>query len=999
MNDYDDYDDDDDNIEVDSDDEEVKFVSSQRRFQYTTFDDDDNKDIESYDGKEDAIYGVFAEPRRNYNLVASKPMFVKGTSATSIKVEADDDDNDQQAEHHRDYVAPKPLREEEEEEDEETLKAKEELRKQQEQANQQFYALLSRGKGQKRLRSARPDDIEGPSELDQSTKGLGFSAAREADLGFSSNQDPVGACLGFHSAAAAEDNEPPHTISGMGLGFTPALFGEKPPSTSPVKIDPNLGKWEKHTKGIGLKLLSKMGYKGSGGLGAKLKKGEGEAGISRPVEVVVRPTNLGLGFGNFKEATKLKANQQIEAEIRGEKLPDEKKKLPPSELSSATGMRHENSALPSSVDLLKQQSWRRGAKQISRKRPKRNVVPYTELLEKQQQPAIIDMRGPVPGDDSSGKVAVPLADELLHNTSILLNTYENRLHSTSHFLKTSRQKLQSLQTDLDDIERRKKQNKERSSKMRAVIRTIEKISDLTSDTNFDVTDKVQALVHDLRQQLSSEDRVALQFDHVLVPSLLSPLIHSKLESWDPMYDESEATESIIRSLLGLAFTDGNEEATTERRLSILTREILPKVKAAFQSTKWDPIRHVTRALELYETVLNTVASYSSFEGKSQSLDDSQVFPCENTDSVELREVAMRELMRETIFPKLMRVLSQWKAELDESNTCIKDGLETWLLPWIPHLDHPSIMTQLTSDLRRKVRSALSCLSRGVVEDSYFFPASFETLRPWKVLLRKAAVQDLTGKYITPRLLTTIAGLEIRPDPVEQDWLVIDILKRLYNGELMSALDFVSIIEGEVLARWAHELYSHLCSSDEPSAESLAAFYAAWKHELFGMDSSSSFQLLQCDSVICRLLYSCLVMIIKALDGETDERALLSPPLTSYREVLARRAKEERDRTEDELERLQTKDTVEFRKHVISRRAGGATFRDVVEDFAREHDASFRPRTGGKVATDDGKPIFLFGSVPIYLDTNVIFAQHMSEWKPVSLEQLAVMAREGGKTNQ
>jgi hypothetical protein len=294
---------------------------------------------------------------------------------------------------------------------------------------------------------------------------------------------------------------------------------------------------------------------------------------------------------------------------------------------------------------------------------------------------------------------------------------------------------------------------------------------------------------------------------------------------------------------------------------------------------------------------------------------------------------------------------------------------------------------------------LSCLSRGVVEDSYFFPASFETLRPWKVLLRKAAVQDLTGKYITPRLLTTIAGLEIRPDPVEQDWLVIDILKRLYNGELMSALDFVSIIEGEVLARWAHELYSHLCSSDEPSAESLAAFYAAWKHELFGMDSSSSFQLLQCDSVICRLLYSCLVMIIKALDGETDERALLSPPLTSYREVLARRAKEERDRTEDELERLQTKDTVEFRKHVISRRAGGATFRDVVEDFAREHDASFRPRTGGKVATDDGKPIFLFGSVPIYLDTNVIFAQHMSEWKPVSLEQLAVMAREGGKTNQ
>ena len=29
-------------------------------------------------------------------------------------------------------------------------------------------------------------------------------------------------------------------------------------------------------------------------------------GISRPVEVVVRPANLGLGFGNFTEATQLK---------------------------------------------------------------------------------------------------------------------------------------------------------------------------------------------------------------------------------------------------------------------------------------------------------------------------------------------------------------------------------------------------------------------------------------------------------------------------------------------------------------------------------------------------------------------------------------------------------------------------------------------------------------------------------------------------------------------
>ena len=46
------------------------------------------------------------------------------------------------------------------------------------------------------------------------------------------------------------------------------------------------------------------------------------AGISEAIQVKIRPANLGLGYGGFKEASTLKVNRQLEAQIRGEAPPD-----------------------------------------------------------------------------------------------------------------------------------------------------------------------------------------------------------------------------------------------------------------------------------------------------------------------------------------------------------------------------------------------------------------------------------------------------------------------------------------------------------------------------------------------------------------------------------------------------------------------------------------------------------------------------------------------------
>jgi hypothetical protein len=60
--------------------------------------------------------------------------------------------------------------------------------------------------------------------------------------------------------------------------------------SSHQKVDASLGEFEKHTHGIGFKLLTKMGYDGKG-------LGINGQGMANPIEVVEIPRYAGLGYG------------------------------------------------------------------------------------------------------------------------------------------------------------------------------------------------------------------------------------------------------------------------------------------------------------------------------------------------------------------------------------------------------------------------------------------------------------------------------------------------------------------------------------------------------------------------------------------------------------------------------------------------------------------------------------------------------------------------------
>lgn len=122
----------------------------------------------------------------------------------------------------------------------------------------------------------------------------------------------------------------------------------------------------------------------------------------------------------------------------------------------------------------------------------------------------------------------------------------------------------------------------------------------------------------------------------------------------------------------------------------------------------------------------------------------------------------------------------------------------------------------------------------------------------------------------------------------------------------------------------------------------------------------------------------------------DAKMPPDPKSLTYSHVLSRRLKEKR-----KLKAKEEANVVgDVSSNSVSRQhdpeipddARKSTFREVVDDFAQQHDFSLQPRVGAN-AMKDGNQVFNFGRVPVYLDSDVAFALVGAKWEATSLEEL------------
>lgn len=1055
---------------------------------YTTFDNDPKPKKSSQQRREESLYGVFAESSYSNNSkwtkadITKEVSFVKATTKIEQPPEKQDKNMDEVVLDHQGKAGP-------------TKKA-EAL----DDANAKFMSLLNRGKGENKSNQKNNlSKIVNETQFDNANQselsGIGFHSSHTNNNDIEEISPGIG--LGFNNEKETHRDNPPS----MNDFFNSSSYSDKNVNSNTFttmenalykqklqpKIDPNIGKWEKHTKGIGMKLLTKMGFSGSGGLGKRNRKsittnqivesmdetsinqnntnhGSGAGiGISKPVEVVVRPANLGLGFGNFKEASRLKTNRQLEAEVRGTKFvdsdDDDNSKKKKSKRSASI-----EALLPSTDKILQNAAWKKKKKK-NEKQPYK-FVSYHEIIkadEKKEGMKIIDMRGPQsiptadPNVSDQTNRTIHLGEEVLHNVSLLVNAYESRLQMSQHMHISNQQKIKSVQQNIATLEVNIDERQSRINRMKQIQDLLQNIENLVE--NYDAETKsfsesLPPLLSKIRGTFSPEEQQSLHLNDILLPALLGPALDRYIKKWKPLdepdfivsalqfwrpvlsgIDSYETRESDIDTSHEIFASKDRIEIEKIKVLrstnDLMFRHFITKIRQVVLS-KWNAY-DANKCIALYKVLL---AAANTCEVELRINIDEDVLIETSSTHVSVQKL-VKDFVIDTIVPKLIGALSEWMPSHQQVDDEDVESPQKWMFPWLPFFGE-TIKANLFKDIQRKLKTLLSRCASAISyhltsrTSSKEYPNTemlHSILSPWRKILPITTIYSLMSKHVLPSLSQVLSSFEINPS--NQNLSIIYLIQKFNEAKLFPPHTLSSLFEGQFCLNWTKTLYSWLfCPNSSKGRnyqlmgtvlEEVAQFYLGWKQILL-VDLS-----LSRDDVIVRYFYVGLQMIdlaIKKRQGADDVMSQeemdstideLEPPgceTSNYQMALRKRQRESQIKeqaTQDLEYQTKTMKTNMFnsqnmvRSKFIRRSVDMTSFREVIEDFAMENDILLVPRREGidANARKDGKQVYNFGKIPIYIDENVVFAQLKRDgnnveglmWDPTSLDDLAAISKE------
>uniref|UniRef100_A0A8D8YMB8 Tuftelin-interacting protein 11 n=1 Tax=Cacopsylla melanoneura TaxID=428564 RepID=A0A8D8YMB8_9HEMI len=551
----------------------------------------------------------------------------------------------------------------------------------------------------------------------------------------------------------------------------------KKSQTAPVSStlsNKGVGNWEKHTKGIGAKLLLQMGYQPGKGLGKGLQ------GIAAPIEAKLRKGRGAIGA--YGPETKQKVADIGDKEVKQKSIRGKEE--------------------------VKVSHWRKEGKEKSNVqyvyKSIEDVIEESKHGVKKQQPVynelakvkVIDMTGPeqrvlsgyhaicgvqkpsdqweLRKDKKFANFAVP---ELMHNINLIVDMCEQNIIDTDKKLQYIDNRTVHIEQEVNNLETLCIQEETTIDQLEKILAIIDSMT-MSSEHKTLTLEETAKTFKQLKEQHFAE---YCMYDlSSLAVSLLKPIFKDILSAWSPLEDARKPIslfqewKSIleIEQVHSLSTISGSDPYQR-----IVWDALMPSFRIA--ASTWNCKKQAEPMLRLIEAWKPLLPTWM-----------------------------IANILQQEILPKLLTEVEEWNPLTDTI------PIHSWVLPWVPLLGQ-YFTTVIYPTIRHKLSSALV----------NWHPSDSSArllLLPWTNVFSRGETDAFLLHNIVPKLHNALQEYVINPQQQHLDnWNWV-----MEWSELLSSQTMASILNTSFFPKWLQVLSMWL--NMNPNYDQVANWYQGWK---------------------------------------------------------------------------------------------------------------------------------------------------------------------------
>ncbi len=678
----------------------------------------------------------------------------------------------------------------------------------------------------------------------------------------------------------------------------------------------------------GASLLAKMGW-GGGGVGKR------EQGITVALEVKARPANAGLGM--IEEKTD--AMKKVERQRRGEDVSDsEDEEEDDHDARNASAV---SKAAKTKVD--RSQAWKKaGGKKVQIKsaydilREEAEAAPEAKLT-------IVDLTGATERitdvkslaayerERAAANYKIGLGKEMRYNLDKLADLAEVELKQSSRLEAQLQKKQETFTGQVATLRKSLADCEAMVSQMQEAQNLVNRLVDASPQIASAASISDEATVRMMAQMSKTFQGASSRFGE----------LYSRLRMPELLY-------AIIEGSLTSYFSKPGAFLDPERGKAMMesVRPLLESYTSKEQGLDyWSLLQLVS--------ILPPLRSFLSREWDCKNQPHLVVDLVQAWQTVWTEDL-LHHVMFELVLRKLAHLVENWDAFTDEI------PLHSWIHPWLPLMSHA--LEQLYPVVVAKLTVALADWD---AEDM----SAHALLQPWHLCFSSSQMENLAQTRIIPKL-AALASSKMQLTPGRHDYRpCLDAI--LVWHDFIPPISFLKLLVRSVFPRVYRSVYQWALSQ-RPSGATVIAWYKDFK-------SAFPVSLFK-NAKICILFAHLLDVLLNVL---VDKQTQFEPEI-----LLVDLFSDER------ATGAEPKSTAHLPVRRPQPLSGAApsdpvSFKAMVESFASERGILFVPlkhRT-----TNDGKPVYSFGGIAIYLANQLVYAELApGKWSMVSLEHLAQM---------